>query len=99
MNSSPKITRSHLERAALIYIRQSTLAQVRENTESTARQYALADTAVALGWDRGDVQISALGRPLLPSTGCGRDPGSARTTPEGPLWCSNDATVEDPARP
>ena len=72
MNSSPKITRSHLERAALIYIRQSTLAQVRENTESTARQYALADTAVALGWDRGDVQISGLGRPLLPSTGCGR---------------------------
>ncbi|HEY1974400.1 MAG TPA: recombinase family protein, partial [Pseudonocardia sp.] len=57
MNSSSKITRSHLERAALIYIRQSTLAQVRENTESTARQYALADTAVALGWDRGDVQI------------------------------------------
>jgi DNA invertase Pin-like site-specific DNA recombinase len=57
VNSSPKITRSHLERAALIYIRQSTLAQVRENTESTARQYALADTAVALGWDRGDVQI------------------------------------------
>jgi DNA invertase Pin-like site-specific DNA recombinase len=57
VNSSPKITRSHLDRAALIYIRQSTLAQVRENTESTARQYALADTAVALGWDRGDVQI------------------------------------------
>lgn len=57
MNRSSKITRSHLERAALIYIRQSTLAQVQENTESTARQYALGDAAVALGWDRGDVQI------------------------------------------
>jgi DNA invertase Pin-like site-specific DNA recombinase len=57
VNRSSKITRSHLERAALIYIRQSTLAQVRDNTESTARQYALGDAAVALGWDRGDVQI------------------------------------------
>jgi DNA invertase Pin-like site-specific DNA recombinase len=57
MNMSPKITRSHLDRTALIYIRQSTLAQVRENTESTARQYALADAAVTLGWDHGDVQV------------------------------------------
>jgi len=57
VNISPKITRSHRERTALIYIRQSSLAQVRDNTESTARQYALADTAVGLGWDRGDVRI------------------------------------------
>lgn len=57
MNTSSKITRSHRERAALIYIRQSSLAQVRDNTESTARQYALGESAVALGWDRGDVQI------------------------------------------
>jgi DNA invertase Pin-like site-specific DNA recombinase len=57
MNVSPKITRSHRERTALIYVRQSSLAQVRDNTESTARQYALADAAVTLGWDRGDVQI------------------------------------------
>jgi DNA invertase Pin-like site-specific DNA recombinase len=57
VTTSSKITRSHLERSALIYIRQSSLAQVRDNTESTARQYALAEAAVALGWDRGDVQI------------------------------------------
>ena len=57
MNRSSKITRSHLGRSALIYIRQSSLAQVRENTESTARQYALAEEAVALGWDRGQVQV------------------------------------------
>ena len=49
---STKIGRSHLDRAAVIYVRQSTLAQVREHTESTARQYALAEQAVALGWDR-----------------------------------------------
>ena len=33
-----KISRSHLDRAALVYVRQSSLAQVREHTESTARQ-------------------------------------------------------------
>ena len=46
---SMKIERRHLERAAVVYVRQSTLAQVREHTESTARQYALAEQAVALG--------------------------------------------------
>src|SRR5690242_9576473 len=54
---SPKIDRRHLERVAVVYVRQSTLAQVREHTESTARQYALAEQAVALGWDRRDVAV------------------------------------------
>jgi len=45
-----KITASHLERSAYLYVRQSTLRQVLENTESTVRQYALRDRAVALGW-------------------------------------------------
>jgi DNA invertase Pin-like site-specific DNA recombinase len=54
---STKIGHSHLDRAAVVYVRQSTLAQVREHTESTARQYALAEQAVALGWDRHDVQV------------------------------------------
>jgi excisionase family DNA binding protein len=48
---STKIDRRHLDRVAVVYVRQSTLAQVREHTESTARQYALAEQAVALGWD------------------------------------------------
>jgi len=52
-----KITRSHLDRLAVIYVRQSSMAQVREHTESTARQYALADEAVRLGWDRRDVLV------------------------------------------
>src|SRR3954451_25291633 len=42
---------------ALVYVRQSTLAQVREHTESTARQYALAEQATALGWAPGSVQV------------------------------------------
>jgi hypothetical protein len=44
-----KISRSHLDRVAL--------AQVREHTESTARQYALAAQATALGWAPGSVQV------------------------------------------
>jgi len=54
---STKIGRRHLERAAVVYVRQSTLAQVREHAESTARQYALAEQAVALGWDPRDVAV------------------------------------------
>jgi DNA invertase Pin-like site-specific DNA recombinase len=45
-----KVTASHLRRNAYLYIRQSTLRQVMENTESTQRQYALRERAVALGW-------------------------------------------------
>jgi DNA invertase Pin-like site-specific DNA recombinase len=45
-----KVTASHLKRNAYLYVRQSTLRQVFENTESTKRQYALRQHAVALGW-------------------------------------------------
>jgi DNA invertase Pin-like site-specific DNA recombinase len=51
MTSTGKITRAHLERLAVVYVRQSSLAQVRDHTESTARQYALVEEAVRLGWD------------------------------------------------
>ena len=44
------VTTQHLSRLACLYVRQSTLQQVLENTESTARQYALRDRARALGW-------------------------------------------------
>ena len=46
----PKVNADHLKRDAYLYIRQSTLRQVLENTESTKRQYALRQSAVALGW-------------------------------------------------
>lgn len=45
-----KVTSEHLRRDAFLYVRQSSLRQVLENTESTKRQYALRDRAVALGW-------------------------------------------------
>jgi len=47
---SQKIRPDHLRRDAFLYVRQSSLRQVFENTESTARQYALRERAVALGW-------------------------------------------------
>jgi len=50
MNHESKVSTAHLQRAAYLYIRQSTLRQVLENTESTERQYALRRRAVALGW-------------------------------------------------
>jgi DNA invertase Pin-like site-specific DNA recombinase len=58
-----KITAAHLKRQAFLYVRQSTLRQVLENTESTKRQYALRERAVALGWplDRIVVIDSDLG--------------------------------------
>src|SRR6202165_2515675 len=45
-----KISADHLRRDAFLYVRQSSLRQVFENTESTKRQYALRDRAVSLGW-------------------------------------------------
>ena len=48
--SSTKVSADHLQRDAFLYVRQSSLRQVFENTESTQRQYALRDWAVALGW-------------------------------------------------
>jgi DNA invertase Pin-like site-specific DNA recombinase len=50
MNAESKVTTEHLKRWAYLYIRQSTLRQVLENTESTQRQYALRRRALALGW-------------------------------------------------
>ena len=52
---SPKLRPWHLDRAAIVYVRQSTPQQVLDHRESTARQYALADRAVALGWPRDRV--------------------------------------------
>ena len=48
---------SHRERTAVIYPRQSTMAQLRQHTESTRSQYALADKAAALGWPRTSIEV------------------------------------------
>ncbi len=50
MSERAKITPSHLARQAIVYLRQSSAAQVEHNRESTDQQYALADKARELGW-------------------------------------------------
>jgi len=67
-----KVTADHLQRNAYLYIRQSTIRQVFENTESTKRQYALRQRAAVLGWpleriividdDQGQSGVSAENR-------------------------------------
>jgi DNA invertase Pin-like site-specific DNA recombinase len=57
MTAASKITATHLERLAVVYVRQSSLAQVREHTESTARQYALAQEAAWLGWSATRISV------------------------------------------
>lgn len=58
MTSDPtKVSPNHLHRDAYLYVRQSTLRQVVENTESTQRQYALRERAIALGWPLERVQV------------------------------------------
>ena len=49
-DASRKVTAPHLARDAYLYVRQSSLRQVMENTESTKRQYDLRRRAIALGW-------------------------------------------------
>jgi DNA invertase Pin-like site-specific DNA recombinase len=57
MSDTSKVTPSHTHRAAVIYVRQSSAAQVEHNRESTDRQYALVHRAVDLGWHREQVTI------------------------------------------
>src|SRR5438105_5787322 len=69
---SPKLRDWHLQRKAIVYIRQSTPQQVIEHRESAARQYSLVHRAAILGWPKDRVQVvdedqghsgqSALGR-------------------------------------
>jgi len=54
---STAITPAQLNKPAYIYVRQSTLAQVRHNQESTERQYALRDKALALGWPQRSIRV------------------------------------------
>lgn len=55
--NSPKVLPGHLEKLAIVYVRQSSPTQVLEHRESTARQYGFADQAVAYGWPRERVLI------------------------------------------
>jgi DNA invertase Pin-like site-specific DNA recombinase len=55
--TSEKIRDHHIDRLAIVYVRQSTQHQVLEHRESTARQYALTDRAYAFGWSRDRIEV------------------------------------------
>ena len=68
MNDQSKVTADHLRRDAYLYVRQSSLYQVANNTESSRRQYDLRGRAVALGWPADTVaggELEAFGGELL----------------------------------
>src|SRR6516165_984954 len=58
MNERAKITASHISRQAIVYLRQSSAAQVENNRESTERQYALATKARELGWPEDRIVVT-----------------------------------------
>src|SRR5919198_943758 len=55
--AAEKVTADHLRRDAYLYVRQSTLRQVMENTTSTDRQYGLRQRALALGWPATQIVV------------------------------------------
>jgi len=57
LSVSTKVHVEHLERLAIVYVRQSSARQVQENVESTQLQYRLVDRAEALGWPRERIQV------------------------------------------
>ena len=57
MSEVDKVLPSHLHRLALVYVRQSSQAQVEHNRESTLRQYALTERAAALGWPAARITV------------------------------------------
>ncbi|HVC76280.1 MAG TPA: recombinase family protein [Candidatus Micrarchaeaceae archaeon] len=81
MSESSKVTPFHLQRQAVVYVRQSTASQVENNQESTQRQYALAVRAEQLGWAKDQVTIidEDLG---LSGSGSANRAGFARLTTE-----------------
>lgn len=71
--SHQKVASSHLERDAFLYVRQSSLRQVMENQESTKRQYALRERAVALGWPVERIHVIDTDLGQSGATAVGRD--------------------------
>jgi DNA invertase Pin-like site-specific DNA recombinase len=76
-----KVTAEHCDRLAVVYVRQSTLRQVQENTESAKMQYALVERAAGLGWVPS--RIVVIDEDMGHSAGGGQDrPGFTRLVSE-----------------
>src|SRR5260370_37757484 len=79
---SDKVRPHHLERKAILYVRQSSAHQVLHNRESSALQYAMRDRLMALGWSEIEVIDDDLGRS---AAGGGQRAGFERVGAEGCL--------------
>ena len=71
--SLSKIQPDHLDRDAVIYVRQSSLMQVRDNTASTLRQYDLVQRALSLGWPQERISVIDQDQAHSGSSSIGRD--------------------------
>ena len=71
--SHHKIRAEHLQRDAYLYVRQSSMRQVLENTESTKRQYQLRERALALGWVSEQIRVIDCDQGMSGSSDAGRD--------------------------
>lgn len=76
-----KVGAEHTDRLAVIYVRQSTMRQVVEHTESLRVQYGLVDRAIALGWTRERVKVIDADLGMSGATAEGR-PGFAELVSE-----------------
>ena len=85
MSENSKVTSSHLRRQAFIYPRQSSAGQLERNVESTARQYALVEYAIELGFAREQIVVidDDLG---VTADGTVDREGFARLTARGRTW-------------
>ena len=88
MNDSSKVKPNHTQRAAIVYIRQSSPAQVENHRESTARQYASVEKACQLGWAQEQVvaideDLGLSGSGWAERSGFGRPHHRSRPRPRG----------------
>jgi hypothetical protein len=83
-DTQSKVQARHLKRSAFLYVRQSSLRQVFENSESTKRQYDLRQRAISLGWrtDRSPGSIFwpyGIDPPWSPPSAKSTSPSATRT--------------------
>ena len=82
--ASSKVTAAHLSRQALLYVRQSSLKQVLQNTESAVRQYDLRGKAVALGWAGDQVTVIDIDQGQSGASAADTGKGSSNWSPRYP---------------
>ena len=89
MISQEKVTTEHLQRLAYLYVRQSSLHQVHEHRESTARQYELKRRAQALGWSAEQLIIIDEDQGLSGASATERTGFQRMVAEVGPVWAGS----------